>query len=66
MEDWRWRTVDRRLGGVCAAYNAAKGSRAVVIFTDLPLDVRQLRPEMFIPPLLHQVVRGLQGRISSE
>lgn len=49
MEDWRGR----------AAYDVAKGSRAVVIFTDLPLDVRQLRPEMFTPPLLNQVVRGL-------
>lgn len=46
-------------GGDCAAYKVVQGSRAVVIFTDLPLDVRQLSPEMFTPPLLNQVVRGL-------
>lgn len=37
-----------------------EGSRTMVIFADLPLDVRQFGPEIFTPLLLNLVVWGLQ------
>lgn len=48
------RTYKMRLRGEGAA-----SLRPVVIFIDLPLDVRQLRAQMFTPPLLNQVIRRL-------